>query len=95
MDQVEHLHTTRPHDRAGIAAAYDSIRQGMKIAEVHALLHIGDQLESLTQAEELREKLLAARGGKVSDRVRCVRAVGTFCELHNVSHWQADRAVSS
>jgi hypothetical protein len=47
MDQVDHLHATRPHDRAAIAAAYDSIRQGMKLAEVHALLHIGEQLEQI------------------------------------------------
>jgi hypothetical protein len=47
MDQVEHLHATTPYDRGAIAAAYDSIRQGVKLAEVHALLHIGEQLEQI------------------------------------------------
>lgn len=47
IDHVEHLHASTPYDRPAIAAAYDSIRQGLKLSEVYALLDIGDQLAEL------------------------------------------------
>lgn len=47
IEHVEHLHQNRSHDRAGIAAAYDAVRQGLKLAEVNALLAISDELRNL------------------------------------------------
>lgn len=44
IDEVDRLHEMRPHDRAGIAAGYDRVRQGFKFAEIHALLAIAEHL---------------------------------------------------
>lgn len=43
---IEDLHSD-PHrtDRAEIAKGYDQIRQGLKIAEVHALLAVAEAVE--------------------------------------------------
>lgn len=37
-----------------VGAAHDKLRRAVKLAEVHALLHIGDELAKLRQLEELR-----------------------------------------
>ena len=44
---VNDLHSGREHtaNRADIARGYDSIRQGLKLAEVHALLAIAEAIE--------------------------------------------------
>jgi plasmid stabilization system protein ParE len=39
----------RPGDRAEIARGYDAIRQGLKIAEVHALLAVAEAVEKSTR----------------------------------------------
>lgn len=45
---VNDLHAEREHaaNRADIARGYDSIRQGLKLAEVHALLAVAEAIES-------------------------------------------------
>lgn len=50
---LERLHEGPYVDRREVAAAYDSIRQGLKIAEVHALLAIASALEDARPLPDL------------------------------------------
>ena len=44
---LDALHEGPRVDRAEVAKAYDTIRQGLKISEVHALLAVAEAIESL------------------------------------------------
>lgn len=46
---VNDLHGGPRVDRAEVAKGYDAIRQGLKIAEVHALLAVAEAIEKTTQ----------------------------------------------
>lgn len=46
-DELNRLHNDRHADRSQIAAAYDCIRQGLKAAEVHAVLAVAEALYDL------------------------------------------------
>lgn len=44
-DHINDLHRGPQVDRAEVAKSYDAIRQGLKIAEIHALLAVAEAVE--------------------------------------------------
>ena len=45
-----------------VAAGHDKLRRAIKLAEVHSLLYIGEQLDKLVQLEEVGAQQPAASG---------------------------------
>jgi hypothetical protein len=82
---VDDLPLEEANTYAGRQARYRAT-VAMAAAQVHAMLALVDAYTAGAPTAPSTVELTARL------EERCVRAVGTFCEVHNTSHWQADRA---